>query len=62
MRRDIALILKGLPEILNRMLVLVDDILDSRKFDINYSLLQGARELLHRNARALEGRRCNIFR
>lgn len=60
--RDIAIILKGLPEILERMKVLTDDILSSRKYDANYNLIANASELLYKNIKLLEGSRCSIFR
>ncbi len=60
--RDIAIILKGLPEILSRMKVLTDDILASKKYDINYALVANANELLYKNIKSLEGSRCSIFR
>ncbi len=60
--RDIALTLKGLPEILNRMISLVDGILRGKKYDINYSLLQSAKEQLYKNSKSLEGPRCSLFR
>ena len=60
--RDIAIILKGLPEILSRMKVLTDDILASKKYDVNYKLVASANEQLYRNVKSLEGSRCSIFR
>jgi hypothetical protein len=60
--RDIAIILKGLPEILSRMRVLTGDILSSKKYDANYNLVANANELLYKNIKLLEGSRCSIFR
>ena len=60
--RDIAIILKGLPEVLSRMKVLTDDILSARKYDANYTLVANANQLLYKNIKLLEGSRCSIFR
>ena len=60
--RDIDLTLKGLPEILSRLLVFVDDILKSRKYDVNITLIQNLRTQLYKNLKSLEGSRCSIFR
>jgi hypothetical protein len=60
--RDTACILKGLPEIFSRMMLLLDDILCSRKYDINISLIQKAKEQLYQNIKKLEVKRCSIFR
>lgn len=60
--RDIANILKGMPEILLRMKTLTDDILAAKKYDVNYKLVASANEQLYRNMKSLEGPRCSIFR
>jgi len=60
---EVYFLFKGLPEILMRCMYFVDDILKSKKYDsnINVALLSECRELLHKNIKNLEGRRCNIF-
>jgi len=60
--RDIDTILRGLPEILKRLISFVDDILQSRKYDVNMQLIRNAREQLYKNSKLLDGNRCNIFR
>jgi len=60
--RDLDSILKGLPEILIRIEMFIDEILNTKKYDVNVSLLQGAKSQLHKNIKNLEGRRCSIFR
>jgi len=60
--RDLDSILKGLPEILIRIEVFIDEILKTKKYDVDVSLLQGAKIQLHKNIKTLEGKRCNIFR
>jgi len=61
---DINYIFRGMPAILTRCLKLVDEILDSKKYDsnTNTSLLSECRVLLLRNIKNLDGNRCSIFR
>jgi len=64
MMSEINAIFKGMPDILTRCLKLLDEILESKKYDsnINVSLLRECRALLHRNIKSLDGNRCSIFR
>jgi len=61
---EIHSIFKGMPEILTRCLKFVDEILGSKKYDlnINVALLNECRVLLNRNIKSLDGNRCSIFR
>ena len=60
--RDVDLILKGLPAILNRLIGFVDDILNTRKYDAHSMLLQDTRAHLYHNMRDLEAAQGSIFR
>jgi hypothetical protein len=60
--RDVDLILKGLPDILKRMIGFVDDIINSRKYDAHSALLQDSRAQMYRNMRNLEAAQGSVFR
>ena len=60
--RDVDLILKGLPDILNRLVVFLDDILAARKYDSHRTLLQETRTQISINIRDLDVHHCSIFR
>lgn len=64
MMADVNMIFKGLPEILLRCMKLIDEILESKKYDssINVALISDCRSLLNRNIKSLDGNRCSIFR
>tara|TARA_R110001599_G_scaffold13109_4_gene60293 strand:- start:1111 stop:2280 length:1170 start_codon:yes stop_codon:yes gene_type:complete len=60
--RDVDLILKGLPDILNRLIGFLDEIINTKKYDAYRSLLQETRSLISSNIRALDAHRASIFR
>lgn len=60
--RDVDLILKGLPDLLKRLVGLVDDIMTSRKYDAYATLLQDTRGHLYRNMCELDSLNISIFR
>jgi hypothetical protein len=60
--RDVDLILKGLPDILSRLICFLDDILGSRKYDAYSNLLQDTRAQLYQNMRNLEAAQGSVFR
>tara|TARA_R110001592_G_scaffold52649_9_gene161317 strand:+ start:26120 stop:27289 length:1170 start_codon:yes stop_codon:yes gene_type:complete len=60
--RDVDLILKGLPDILKRLIGFLDEIINTRKYDAYGSLLQEARHHMSLNVRDLDVHRISIFR
>lgn len=60
--RDVDLILKGLPAILKRLIGFVDDIVNTRKYDVHSKLLQDTRSKLYQNMRNLEAAQGSVFR
>jgi hypothetical protein len=60
--RDVDLILKGLPDILNRLIGFLDEIINTRKYDAYRPLLQETRSLMTSNVRILDVHRASIFR
>lgn len=60
--RDVDLILKGLPDILNRLIGFLDEIINTRKYDDYNTLLQEARSHMKSNVRNLDEYRPSIFR
>lgn len=60
--RDVDLILKGLPDILNRLVGFLDAILLTRKYDSHSTILQETRNQILMNVRELDEHRCSIFR
>lgn len=60
--RDVDLILKGLPSILNRLLSFLDDILASKKYDVHRTILQEAKSQIYNNIKELDTHRSSIFR
>mgnify|MGYP003633175802 FL=1 len=59
---DVDLILKGLPDILKRVVSFLDDILSTRKYDQHSVLLQETRHYISLNIRELDDHHCSIFR
>ena len=59
---DISRVLKGLPEIFSHLKYLVDVILKGNAYDINEEILSDGSTLLDKNIKALDGKKCNIFR
>jgi hypothetical protein len=59
--KEISLILKGVPDVLKRCVVFVENIVSSN-FDVCPSLMEESRQLLQLTIRELEGRTCRIFR
>ncbi|MFT6905703.1 MAG: hypothetical protein ACJAS1_002361 [Oleiphilaceae bacterium] len=60
--RDVDLILKGLPDILNRLIGFLDEIISTRKYDAYRILLQETRSHMSSNVRDLDVHRSSIFR
>lgn len=60
--RDVDLILKGLPDILKRIIGFLDEIINSKKYDTHRPLLQETRGHISSNMRALDVHRASIFR
>ena len=60
--KDITIILIGMPEILSHLKYLVDAILKASAYEINKEILLDGSNLLYKNIKALEGKRCSIFR
>lgn len=60
--RDVDLILKGLPDILHRLIGFMDEIIVSRKYDAYKTSLQEAKRLMSSNLRELDPHRASIFR
>ncbi len=60
--RDVDLILKGLPDILNRLVGFMDEIISSRKYDAYRTLLQETKAHMTSNVRNLDVHRSSIFR
>lgn len=60
--RDVDLILKGLPHILSRLLGFLDDILESKKYDVHQTILKETRSQIVSNLKELDIHRSSIFR